>query len=152
MNFRKLVIENFGLFKDRNTFNLTANESTPVVEQKKSIILFGGNNGAGKTTIFEAFKICLYSDSLPQFKWKKADYSELIRKKIHRNPYQILQPASAFISLEFEYAKLGVRDTYRIERRWHITDQNIEEQFLVFVNNKLFDDLDNLHWQDFIRE
>lgn len=151
MKFKKLVVDNFGLFQDRHVFDLTIKDPF-YQKQKKSIILFGGNNGAGKTTLFEAFKICLYGSSHPQFRWKKMDYSEFIRKKIHRNPNKILQHVSSFISLEFEYARLGKIDEYRIERRWHISDQNVEEQFHVFINDKLFEDLDNLHWQDFIRE
>lgn len=154
MNFNKLVIENFGLFEGKNIFDLSLKKDTsdPGRRHKKTIILFGGKNGAGKTTIFEAFKLCLYGSSLDQFRWKKTDYLEYIRKKIHRNPYQILQPVSAAISLEFEYSRLGNKDNYKIERRWHISDKNIDEQFLIYVNGSLFEDLDNLHWQDFIRE
>lgn len=154
MNFNKLVIENFGLFEGKNVFDLSLKKDFSDQNQrhKKTIILFGGKNGAGKTTIFEAFKLCLYGSSLDQFRWKRTDYLEYIRKKIHRNPYQILQPVSAAISLEFEYSRLGNKDNYRIERRWHISDKSIAEQFLIFVNDNPFEDLDNLHWQDFIRE
>ena len=53
MIIHKLSLNNFGLFRGRQTLPLTPNGTGPV-------ILIGGMNGAGKTTLLEAVRLCLY--------------------------------------------------------------------------------------------
>ena len=51
MKLKKLVLQNIGVFVDRNEVNLDCD---------KPIILIGGMNGRGKTTILEAVLFALY--------------------------------------------------------------------------------------------
>lgn len=148
MILTKLSVENFGLFRDRYTFDL----ATELGMGTKPIILFGGKNGAGKTTLFEAFRLCLYGNTLPEFRIKGFDYHKYVKSKIHRFSGTVLQPASSLILLEFEYSKLGQTDRYTIERRWHISEQGLNEEFDVRVNGNRFEDMENSMWQDFIKE
>ena len=57
MIFKTLCIQNFGLFCGSHEFDLE-----PRIKYRKTrpIILFGGKNGAGKTTFLEAILLCLY--------------------------------------------------------------------------------------------
>ena len=57
MIFHRLALNNFGLFCGEQTFSLT-----PRVRYRKRrpVILIGGKNGTGKTTILEAVRLCLY--------------------------------------------------------------------------------------------
>jgi DNA sulfur modification protein DndD len=153
MNLTKLSLENFGLFRDKNTFDLsTKTISSNSGSDVKPIILFGGKNGAGKTTLFEAFKLCLYGNTLPEFRVRGTDYQEYIKSKIHRSSHTVLQPASSLISLEFEYSKLGHTDTYTIERIWDISAKGLKEKFGVKLNGKPYEEIEDDQWQDFIKE
>ena len=107
--------------------------------------MFGGKNGNGKTTLFEAFRVCLYGSSVPEFRGAKLDYQDYIRRRIHKSSGLVLQPVSAIISLEFDYARLGHVDKYNLERRWHISSEqgSIDEEFEIVPNGKLLEELDN---------
>lgn len=150
MLLTKLSVQNFGLFKDKNEFDLRTKDADS--GRIRPIILFGGKNGAGKTTLFEAFRICLYGRTLPEFALRGEDYEKYLRKKIHKSFNSVLQAASAVISIEFEYARLGHVERYAIKRRWDISDHGIDERFEVRVNDKILEDLEASHWQDFIKE
>lgn len=150
MLLTKLSIENFGLFEENYSFDLTTKD--PLSGKVKPIILFGGKNGAGKTTLFEAFRICLYGNTLPEFRLRKVSYEEYIKRKVHRSPSIEKQSASAAISLDFEYARLGKVDRYNIERKWHVTHEEVDEQFHVTANGKDLEELEKSQWQDFVNE
>ena len=48
------MLYNFNSYEGMNEFDFTSNDSS------KNIILIGGKNGAGKTSLFTAIKIALY--------------------------------------------------------------------------------------------
>ena len=53
MQILQLVLNNFSSYEGVNTFDFS-------VEKDKPIILIGGQNGAGKTSLFTAIKVALY--------------------------------------------------------------------------------------------
>ncbi|ANV89128.1 hypothetical protein AWQ22_16190 (plasmid) [Picosynechococcus sp. PCC 7117] len=53
MIFKTLILENFGPYSGRQTLDLTPTETSP-------IILIGGMNGGGKTTLMDALRLVLY--------------------------------------------------------------------------------------------
>ena len=55
MQLKKLILENFRQYHRRHEINLDTTE-------KENIIVIHGENGAGKTTILEAFSWCLYGE------------------------------------------------------------------------------------------
>lgn len=57
MLLRKIVIEGFKPFQDRIEVDLTHNF---LPEGKKNVVLIGGMNGGGKTSLLEAINLCLY--------------------------------------------------------------------------------------------
>ena len=46
MLLQKIVLENYGIYQDQNVFDFATTKDKP-------IILCGGKNGGGKTTLFE---------------------------------------------------------------------------------------------------
>ena len=149
MILTKISVENFGLFRDKYTFNLKP--YTTNNHNQRTIVLFGGKNGAGKTTLFDAFKLCLYGKTLPEFN-NIENYSKYIKSKIHKSSKLIFQPATAIISIEFEYVRTGQIDIFHVERRWHIKDHGIDEEFDVKINGDKLEDISASHWQDFVTE
>lgn len=143
MIFNKLSITNLGNFAGTYEFILRSNE--------KPIILFGGLNGAGKTTIFDAIKLCLYGPEMFGT-ISLAKYQEYLKQKIHSSKITIVQPNSSAIVVEFDYAHLGTVCTYQVERMWEISGQKVLETLAVKKNGSPLDDIEKVGWQDFIKE
>ncbi|MCH7987841.1 MAG: AAA family ATPase [Planctomycetes bacterium] len=57
MLIREITLENFGLFRGRNRIPLAPRIK---YRQQRPVVLIGGQNGSGKTTILEALRLCLY--------------------------------------------------------------------------------------------
>ncbi len=143
MKLTKLVISDFGPYRDRNEFTLSTSQESP-------IILFGGTNGAGKTTLFRGIQICLHGRSALGGRVSEADYKDLIRSKLHEYPDGSADKAS--IRIEFEYVYMGEVDHYSVERSWRDRGKSIVENLEVRRNGKLPSDLDKDQWEDFLKE
>jgi len=147
MIFNKLTVTNLGNFAGTFDFHLRTDD----LSEKKPIVLFGGLNGAGKTTIFDAIKLCLYGPDMFGT-ISVARYHDYLREKIHSSKVTLMQPYSASIALEFDYAHLGSVCTYRVERAWEISGLKVLESLTVAKNDKPLDDVEKDGWQDFVKE
>ena len=148
MILHKLSLNNFGLFRESHSIQLTPNGTGPV-------ILIGGMNGAGKTTLLDAVRLCLYGKRFLGARVSHNEYSEYLSAMIHRNPTSPLPLDHASISLEFEYARGGEKKQYRVERAWQKrgkTYRSVQEDFFVSEDNQLNADFDAAYWQDYINE
>lgn len=147
MIFNKLTVTNLGNFAGTHEFNLRGRAR----KDMRPIVLFGGLNGAGKTTIFDAIKLCLYGPEMFG-SISVAKYQEYLRQKIHNSKTTALQPNHAAIALEFDYAQQGSVCTYRVERFWELSGQKVVESLTVTRNGDALDDVERDGWQDFIKE
>lgn len=146
MKLNKLKLSNVGLYHGKREFDLTINPTS-----HQPIILFGGLNGAGKTTIFDAIKHCLYGKEI----FERTDikkYEDYLINKIHRSEELIIQPNSASITLDFEYSKFGSINNYSVERSWELNKTRIVESLTIYENGKILDEVEQDDWQDFIKE
>ncbi len=108
-------------------------------------------NGSGKTTIFEAIKLCLYgSDSFTRITQSK--YTKYLKEKINHSGDSILHPNFASIEIEFEHAKNGQLDIYSVERHWEHVGNKVYENIIVKRNDNELDLIEKENWQDFVRE
>ncbi|MDG6251298.1 DNA sulfur modification protein DndD [Methanocalculus sp.] len=149
MLITKLTLNNFGLFKGKNEFDLRPTKNNGCIQP---IILFGGKNGAGKTTLFDAFRIGLYGPNLDEYRYKKREYNKYILDHFHQNVNSQLSCDSASIEIEFEYAHLGEKDYFKITRAWIRHKEELKESLSVTRNGEKIDDLEVSQWQDFINE
>lgn len=148
MILTKLAVENFGPFNGVHEFDLKP------IDKYHPIILFGGKNGCGKTSLFEAIKLCLYGNMFNGYPLSSTKYKNYLKKKVHKNAGLIVQPDYSSVSLEFKYARLGEVDIYKIRRVWYIkgeTDTTINEYFEVYKNGRLLNEIEEYQWNEFIR-
>jgi DNA sulfur modification protein DndD len=145
MIINKLWLENFGLFPNKQEINLQPQKS-------KKIILIGGKNGNGKTTVFEAIRLCLYGPLVLEKRSTKDSYKKFLIGKIHYDSNNLQQATKASVGLEFQHAHLGKIDTYLIFRRWENIDNNFSESFEIKKNGKILSEIDSEQWQDFIND
>jgi DNA sulfur modification protein DndD len=82
MILEQLTVHNFGLYRGRQVFDLTparrGNRSLPIV-------LFGGINGGGKTTLFDAIQFALYGPRARCSRRASLSYEDFLRQSIHHS-------------------------------------------------------------------
>lgn len=144
MQIIELVLENVGPYRGREKFRLRPES------EEKPIVLVGGRNGAGKTTIFQAILIALYGQGWNERQTKK-EYRENLQRLIHSGPDEI-SPDQACIELEFTYGHLGEEQRYRVIRSWSGKDRDLEEDLEVFRDGEKLSEVERNHWREFLRE
>ncbi|WP_299575207.1 DNA sulfur modification protein DndD [uncultured Williamsia sp.] len=125
MILNELVLHNVGTFAGRQAIDLTPPSAA------KPIVLVGGLNGAGKTTILEAIQLALYGSLAHQAGRRAGSYEKYIRGLIHRGV-----PASegAAVELTFTAHQEGQEHTYWIRRSWK--SESFREILLVSVDGR----------------
>lgn len=142
MQITKLVLDNFSSYEGKTVFDFT-------VKKKKPIILIGGLNGAGKTSIFTAIKIALYGPLAFGYTGNNAFYSKKIRGFINDKAFQT-QPFSSGISIEIKLKQERETKHYTINRHWSINDSKIEEEYSIFKERMLLDDSEKTLFESYI--
>lgn len=123
----ELVLHNVGTFAGRHTIQLTP------PSDKKPIVLIGGLNGAGKTTVLESIHLALYG-ALAQVSGRRSgSYDNYLRSLIHRG---VPQTDGAAIELTFHAHQEGAEQQYWVRRSWRATGASIREVLLVSVNGR----------------
>ncbi|MCE7890291.1 MAG: DNA sulfur modification protein DndD [Sorangiineae bacterium PRO1] len=149
MRLRKLVLRDFGLYRGEQTIDLM-----PRVKygRPRPIILVGGHNGAGKTTILDALRLCLYGRLALGVRVTDAEYHGYLRDRIHRDRDSLIQPTNAAVAVEFDYSRAGTTATYFVRRSWEPKGAaNVNESLEVLRNGKPLDEVESQFWPDFIR-
>ena len=141
MLLEMLSIKNYGVYAGKNDFDLL---TTP----EKPVILVGGYNGAGKTTILECMMIVLYGRAYLGRKKPKKEYMDFVLKRMHRSNGR--RAGSASIKLVFRFHHGGSEDQYAIRRSWVASGASVSESFFIQKNGNPMSDIDESQWQSFI--
>src|SRR5579862_109999 len=145
MIFTNLSITNFGVYRGQYDFELRPRTWEG---ENRPVILFGGKNGAGKTTILEAIRLCLYGRGALGTRIRRIDYETYIRQRINRSA----ETPSAQVRLVFDHTYAGIRSTYDAVRSWKITEHHVEENVSIFKNGMALQEIAEEHWEDFLRD
>ncbi|EOU5231406.1 DNA sulfur modification protein DndD [Escherichia coli] len=117
MLIKQLVLHNFRVFNGTHTIDL-APRKRPHEVNPRPIVLFGGLNGAGKTSILSAIRLALYGRLAFGFATQQQDYIEHLSSLIHKGAYYIEQPEEAAVELTFTYNKGGQESEFTVTRTW----------------------------------
>jgi DNA sulfur modification protein DndD len=110
MIIKSLTLNNFRVFNGVNNINLAPNTAS------KPIVLFGGLNGAGKTSILTGVRVALYGRAAFGFNMTSSEYQDQLAALIHKG--NGMQHNSASIELVFTYSQQGVESEYKVIRSW----------------------------------
>ena len=117
MLIKQLVLHNFRVFNGTHTIDL-APRKRPHDLNPRPIVLFGGLNGAGKTSILSAIRIALYGRLAFGLATQQQEYIEQLSALIHNGAYYIEQPEEASVELTFTYNKGGHEAEFTVMRTW----------------------------------
>jgi len=136
--FRELTLHDFGVFGGRVSIDLKPKDAS------RPVILFGGLNGRGKTTILDAIQVVLFGQRATISNRGSLSWDDYLRATIHRSG-----ATGASITLEFNVADEEGDHIYRINRSWEARKKGISESFDVAVDGKP-DKLLSDHWDEHI--
>jgi DNA sulfur modification protein DndD len=126
MILTKLTLNDFGLFGGDHVFDLRPMGDDSGV---RPIILFGGKNGSGKTTILEALRLCLYGQQTLGLRTTTAEYHDYLTRRLHQSRQRTADRGC--VALEFEHGFQGKLSVFMLERSWHRTNNGIAERFVL---------------------
>ena len=121
MIIKRLTLQNFKSFKDRQVINLDLGHAA----DGKKVLLIGGMNGGGKTTLLEAVNYCLYGAK-----------SEQIFERINRQNFHAGN-TNVFLELCFETddrREVIIQRTWQPNGRGRIDANNLREVRTVTVD------------------
>lgn len=117
MLINSLVLYNVGIFQGAHTLELTCRDG-------KNIILIGGLNGRGKTTILEAVLFALYGKricSLTDGNWNFEQYLDKLG-----NCYA--EDGVSYVELLFQVDEEEREQSYKIRREWNRGDTKVRNK------------------------
>jgi DNA sulfur modification protein DndD len=145
MIFRELVLQNFGPYLDRQTINLS-----PDCEdgEMRPIVLLGGMNGGGKTTLMDAIRLAFYGQRAQCSTRGNLSYSDFLNQCVNRDVKGVEETA---VELAFEHIYENTNVIYRIRRSWFKSDKNTKDTLKISID-KWFDDALTKTWDERIED
>lgn len=132
----RIVLHDFGVYAGLQEVELTP----PSV--KEPVVLFGGLNGTGKTTLLEAIQLCLFG-SAAQIA-NTVGYHDYLRCRISSSRWR-----QASVTVVFRHFSSGIENRYRVCRTWKIVRGKIRENLEV-TRNRVRDVTAEKNWKQHI--
>lgn len=137
----ELVLHDFGVYGGRQFVPLAP------TDPKRPIILFGGLNGGGKTTLLDALQLCLYGPTARCSNRNGLPYDEFLRRSIHHGA----GAKEAAIEVAFRHTSNGAEHAIRLHRSWTAGHSGCRERFHVLRGGE-FDKLATEHWNEQVED
>ncbi|ELB2136627.1 TPA: DNA sulfur modification protein DndD [Vibrio parahaemolyticus] len=123
MLITKLTLNNFRVFRGVHEIDLRPaparlSKNGPIEGTERPIILFGGLNGAGKTSILTAVRLALFGRQSFSQVLSNGEYVDALSELIHKGVGHGGIQDNASIELEFKYSQNGEENTYKVIRGW----------------------------------
>lgn len=146
MHIQKLALRNIGAYHgelNKFDFRTTAN---------RNVILLGGKNGAGKTTILESLRIVLFGSMAYGFVTENEPYYRKIRTLLNRKAINENVTDAFQITLDYSSTEDFELHEYSLVRSWRIKNDRIRESFAVKRDNQFLSAQQTSDFQSRLRE
>lgn len=140
MILNRLSLYNVGTFCGKHTLDLTP------PDREHPILLIGGLNGVGKTTLLESIRLALYGPLLKTGARGKGSYERYLRGLISRAADET---QGAAVELEFTAFQAGQEHRYWVRRSWKPAGNSLREILLVSVDGR-HDQVLTANWQEYV--
>lgn len=133
----EIVLEDFGLYAGRQVLDLRP------ASPKRTIVLIGGLNGGGKTTLLDALQLALYGKLAQCSNRGDLAYDEFWSRSVHRRK----EAKHAAIELKFSHRTAGTKHAYQLRRSWSAHERR--ERLEIYQDSGLDPTLTD-EWSDYI--
>ncbi|ATE65676.1 DNA sulfur modification protein DndD [Rhizorhabdus dicambivorans] len=145
MILRNVTLQDFGVYAGTTTLDLIPRRKDG---HTAPVILIGGKNGVGKTTLLEAVRLALYGRRALGARVAQADYDAFLRDRVNRASGS----EGAAVSLEFDYAEAGTIHRYRIRREWATRGRSVVETLDLLKDGEMITSVPREEWHSFLQE
>lgn len=149
MILNRLKLVNFGPFRGEHEFVLAPENGKG--GQPRRIILFGGKNGTGKTTILTAVRLCLFGPLAFGSRVGEEQYAQHLAECAHRPGDGDTAANLTAVELEFDYVIMGKEERFRVRREWDPTAASPEEHVSVVTDGEHGGERVPEQWDQFVR-
>ncbi|MFB2924172.1 DNA sulfur modification protein DndD [Aerosakkonema funiforme] len=130
MIFLQLILQNFGPYLGKQIIDLRPENNG----ETRPIILFGGMNGGGKTTLMDAIRLALYGSRAQCSTRNNLGYTEFLSQSVNRNTPPT---EKARIELTFEHVYEDKLAKFKVVRYW---DKDGKDTLGILIYNPFIDD------------
>lgn len=123
MIIKKLIMHNFGVYSSTNVLEFVSD---------KPVVLIGGMNGRGKTTILEAVLLSLYgSNSFAYTESKFNTYGQYLKSYVNKTDGSL----ETYLEIEFSMDDRD-KEVYNVRREWDGKGIRVHERIIVKKNGE----------------
>lgn len=143
MILKKIILNNISSYEGYNEFDFSPNGD-------KNIILIGGKNGAGKTSLFNAIKLGLYGPLNYNYQTVHSQYLAKIKEIINKKAFTE-ETVEAYVMISFDYINVRECINYELKRSWRYIDQRIVETFEVKQDGAPLNEAQLIYFDNFLQ-
>ena len=136
MILNRLWLTNCGPFRGENEFVLTPGNGRD--GRPRRVVLFGGKNGSGKTSILTAVRLCLFGPLAFGERVGEREYAKRLAAFAHRPGDKDVADDLSAVELEFDYVIMGKTERFRVRREWDPGAAGPEQHVSVMTDGQQF--------------
>jgi len=129
MIFLELTLENFGPYRGKQVIDLRPKINDNVISP---IVLFGGMNGGGKTTLMDAMRLALYGQRAQCSTRGTLSYPDFLKQAVNK---QTLAHEETSVELLFEHIVNNMQVEFRVKRRWTKNPKNGKDILGILIDD-----------------
>lgn len=144
MKINRITLYNFSSYEGKNVFDFNC------PDDNKNIVLIGGKNGAGKTSLFTAIKVALYGPLAYGYVGVNPHYISRIKNLVNSKAFQqdiVEAEVQITISLRIERE---IKE-YIISRKWDYTKQKLNEDHSVEKDRIKLSEQERSYFQNYLQ-
>lgn len=123
MQLKKVELYNFSSYAGKASFDLST-------QSGRNVVLIGGNNGAGKTSLFTAIKLALYGPLCFRYQGKNAQYSARIKELMNHDAF-LDAKVKTYVEVEILLPLRQTCSVYTLHREWDYSGQKVQERYWI---------------------
>ena len=139
----ELVLHNFGVYRGRQSITLTP------PEPKRPVVLFGGLNGGGKTTLLDGLQLALYGKGAHCSNRGSLAYPDYLERCINT---RVPKTDGASVEIFFRHRAEGEEHEFQIVRSWSPSSSGTMREHLEIYRDGLESPLLADAWAERVEE
>lgn len=142
MELKRVELYNFSSYAGKAKFDFSTSKD-------KNIVLIGGNNGAGKTSLLTAIKLALYGPLCFRYQGKNAQYSARIKELMNHDAFMESE-VKTYVEIEVTLPLRQDYSIYTIHREWTYSGQRVQETYWVSDGAGMLSSRDRDYFQNYL--